>query len=129
MAFIPSSGGIPKNATQLPISGNDPTNTKTYIDTGLSGKQNISDMPKYKDYKNITLTANNSVLPFNHYVELDISDLSAHTVVALTLWGQSSYFPTTTTVGTQGDSFTSVRIYGYKNGSAPVTTNLRVYYI
>ena len=38
MAFIPSSGGIPKNATQLPISGNDPTDTKSYIDTGLSGK-------------------------------------------------------------------------------------------
>lgn len=38
MAFIPSSGGIPKNATQLPISANDPTDTKSYIDTGLSGK-------------------------------------------------------------------------------------------
>lgn len=32
MAFIPSSGGIPKNATQLPIAGNDPTDTKSYID-------------------------------------------------------------------------------------------------
>lgn len=37
MAFIPSSGGIPKNATQLPISGNDPTDTKSYIDGHVKG--------------------------------------------------------------------------------------------
>lgn len=30
---------IPENATELPISANDSTNTKTYIDMGLSGKQ------------------------------------------------------------------------------------------
>lgn len=36
--------GTVNTAELLPISGNDPTDTKTYIDTGLSGKQNtISD--------------------------------------------------------------------------------------
>ena len=40
---IEVSGTI-NTAELLPISGNDPTDTKSYIDTGLSGKQNtISD--------------------------------------------------------------------------------------
>ena len=33
---------IPENATELPISANDSTDTKEYIDTGLSGKANKS---------------------------------------------------------------------------------------
>ena len=41
---IEVSGTI-NTAELLPISANDPTDTKSYIDTGLSGKADTSDIP------------------------------------------------------------------------------------
>ena len=42
VAEILNKPTVPANATDLPISGNDTTDTKSYIDTGLSGKANKS---------------------------------------------------------------------------------------
>ena len=39
--YIKNKPTIPRYATDLPISSNDPTDTKTYIDTGLSGKTQV----------------------------------------------------------------------------------------
>lgn len=41
---------IPANASVLPISSNDSTNTKIYIDNGLMGKANTSDIPTVNDF-------------------------------------------------------------------------------
>lgn len=41
--YIKNKPTIPTNAELLPISSSDPTNTKDYIDTGLSGKADTSD--------------------------------------------------------------------------------------
>ena len=50
---------IPATASALPISANDPTDTKSYIDTGLSGKQDAL------NNQEITITPNASVLGSN----------------------------------------------------------------
>ena len=50
---------IVANATQLPISGIDSTNTKDYIDTGLSGKANTSDIPTVDN--SVSLSSTNPV--------------------------------------------------------------------
>ena len=43
--FIKNKPTIPTNAELLTISSSDPTNTKDYIDTKLSGKADTSDLP------------------------------------------------------------------------------------
>lgn len=44
-----------KNASNLPVSSSDPTNTKDYVDNGLSGKADSTDLPFVK-YQEIDVT-------------------------------------------------------------------------
>lgn len=48
--FIKNKPTIPTDATGLPISSSDTTNTKDYIDSGLSGKADTSAIPTRTDF-------------------------------------------------------------------------------
>lgn len=56
-----------KNASNLPVSSSDPTNTKDYIDNGLSGKADTSDIPTRADfirYADVTVGAVEFTTPY-----------------------------------------------------------------
>lgn len=57
---IEVSGTI-NTAELLPISGNDPTDTKTYIDTGLSGKQNTLTIDTVLSNSSTNVVQNNTI--------------------------------------------------------------------
>lgn len=65
---------IPANASMLPISGNDSTNTKTYIDTGLSGKTQVKVAKE-------TLTTNAS-----GFVQLNVAPKN---IIVLSAWSST----------------------------------------
>lgn len=50
--------GIPTNAEQLPIESGSATNTKSYIDSGLSGKADTSDIPTVTEITPVRYTTN-----------------------------------------------------------------------
>ena len=64
---IEVSGTI-NNASMLPISANDSTDTKTYIDTGLSGKQDKSTLLAdiFKKYSLTGTTNSNGDITFDY---------------------------------------------------------------
>lgn len=68
---IEVSGTI-NTAELLPISANDPTDTKSYIDTGLSGKADSSDIPTISDFiQFIDVSFNNVTIGGTGYVNIE----------------------------------------------------------
>ena len=65
--FIKNKPTIPTNAEQLPIESGSATNTKDYIDTGLSGKADTGDIPTRSDfirYDDVTIGAVEFTQPY-----------------------------------------------------------------
>lgn len=66
-----SVSGTINNASMLPISGNDSTDTKTYIDTGLSGKADNSDINNLYVVGTTDYTVTSALtVPANGYKEI-----------------------------------------------------------
>ena len=92
VAEILNKPTIPEHATDLPISSGDSTDTKTYIDTGLSGKADSNIVPKHTT-KTVTISANSYVSPFTAYGNISISDLSGYTIVGYMPYTNASTNP------------------------------------
>ena len=86
---------IPGNASVLPISASDSTNTKDYIDSGLSGKADSSDtytksevdslVPKYFDLMSNVQTADSGISPYSYYAQPEKTDGSIHQILSVTV--------------------------------------------
>lgn len=111
--------GTINNASLLPISANDTTNTKDYIDninTTLSGRNNI----KYYDLP-VTTENNSYVTPFSAYVSENLpSNLRTKTILSAQAVNDNSTNPTSV-------QFKNYTVYVYSRG--PLTTTIRVVYI
>ena len=114
--------GTINNAEMLPIQSGSATDTKSYIDTGLSGKVNTSDNYKWEDIS-IALTPNGNVSPYTHYGDASLTGLSANSKVV----GCACLTPSALTVPpTVAFNSTHQRVYCY--GYSANTYTIRVIY-
>lgn len=72
-------------ATNLPIESGSSTNTKDYIDSGLSGKADKTELVKYFDLTANVQTADSGISPFSYYAQPEKTDSNIHNILSVTV--------------------------------------------
>lgn len=112
------------NATNLPVSSSDPTDTKSYIDNGLQGKADSTALPSVK-YEEINVTLDNSgegtLFTTNKYV-VGIKDIPSDSLYV-------GYIVYCTGTLTKCKAFSRSALAFTSQGIVSMTRKIGVYYL
>ena len=108
------------NATNLPISDSDPTDTKTYIDSGLSGKADTSTVVKYFDLTASSTISDSGISPFSFYGQPTKTDSNIHNILSVTVIDTQFNNPAIAVLyGQSGSTFTFM-VYSARSGNVKI---------
>ena len=83
--YIKNKPTILTNAEQLPIESGSATNTKDYIDSGLSGKADKTELVKYFDLTVASTTSDSGISPFSYYGRNTKTDSTINNILSVTV--------------------------------------------
>ena len=128
--YIKNKPTIPTNAELLPISSINPTNTKDYIESGLSGKADTSttytktevDALVPKDFF-ITIgstTSDSGISPFSYYGQGTKTDANIHNILAVSVYDTQFNNPAIAVFyGVSGSTYTFMT-YSARSGNVRI---------
>lgn len=117
-------------ATLLPIESGSATNTKDYIDSGLSGKADTSTtytktevdglVPKYFDLTITSGTSDSGISPFSYYGRNSKTDANIHNILAVSVYDTQFNNPAITCFyGASGTTYTFI-VYSARSGNVKI---------
>ena len=122
--------GIASNADELPIESGSATNTKDYIDSGLSGKADSSTtytktevdnkVAKYFDLTITSGTSDSGISPFSYYGRNSKTDANIHNILAVFVYDTQFNNPALAVFyGQSGTTFTFM-VYSARSGNVKI---------
>ena len=112
--------GIPTNATNLPIESGSATNTKDYIDSGLSGKADTSTVVKYFDLTASSTVSDSGISPFSYYGQLTKTDSNIHNILSVSVIDTQFNNPAIAVLyGVSGSTYTFM-VYSARSGNVKI---------
>ena len=121
---------IPTNAELLPIQSGSATNTKDYIDSGLSGKADSSTtytktevdakVPKYFDLTASSTISDSGISPFSFYGQPTKTDSNIHNILSVAVIDTQFNNPAIAVLyGQSGSTFTFM-VYSARSGNVKI---------
>ena len=108
------------NASVMPISASDSTNTKDYIDSGLSGKADTSTVVKYFDLTASSTVSDSGISPFSFYGQPTKTDSNIHNILSVTVIDTQFNNPAIAVLyGQSGSTFTFM-VYSARSGNVKI---------
>lgn len=118
------------NASQMPIESGIATNTKDYIDTGLSGKADTSTtytktevdnlVPKYFDLTASSTVSDSGISPFSFYGQPTKTDSNIHNILSVTVIDTQFNNPAIAVLyGVSGNVYTFM-VYSARSGNVKI---------
>ena len=117
-------------AEMLPIESGSSTNTKAYIDSGLSGKADTSDtytktevdakVPKYFDLTVSSSVSDSGISPFSYYGQSTKTDSNIHNILSVTVIDTQFNNPAIAVLyGVSGSTYTFM-VYSARSGNVKI---------
>ena len=107
-------------ATNLPIESGSATNTKDYIDSGLSGKADTSTVVKYFDLTASSTVSDSGISPFSFYGQPTKTDSNIHNILSVTVIDTQFNNPAIAVLyGQSGSTFTFM-VYSARSGNVKI---------
>lgn len=118
------------NATEIPISSDSATNTKDYIDSGLSGKADSSTtytktevdnkVAKYFDLTASSTTSDSGISPFSFYGQIAKTDSNIHNILSVSVIDTQFNNPAIAVLyGASGNVYTFM-VYSARSGNVKI---------
>ena len=108
------------NAVSLPIESGSATNTKDYIDSGLSGKADTSTVVKYFDLTASSTVSDSGISPFSFYGQPTKTDSNIHNILSVTVIDTQFNNPAIAVLyGQSGSTFTFM-VYSARSGNVKI---------
>lgn len=118
------------NAQALPITSGSTTNTKDYIDSGLSGKADTSTtytktevdnlVPKYFDLTANVQTADSGISPFSYYAQPEKTDSNIHNILSVTVIDTNFNNPAIAVFYSVSENVYKFMIYSARTGNVKI---------
>ena len=112
---------IPTNAELLPIDALHPNdNTKDYIDSGLSGKADKTELVKFFDLTASSTISDGGISPFSYYGQPTKTDSNIHNILSVTVIDTQFNNPAIAVLyGQSGSTFTFM-VYSARSGNVKI---------
>jgi len=107
-------------ATNLPIESGSATNTKDYIDSGLSGKADKTELVKFFDLTASSTTSDSGISPFSYYGQPTKTDSNIHNILSVTVIDTQFNNPAIAVLyGVSGNVYTFM-VYSARSGNVKI---------
>ena len=118
--YIKNKPTIPTNAELLPIESGSATNTKDYIDSGLSGKADKTELVKFFDLTASSTISDSGISPFSFYGQPTKTDSNIHNILSVTVIDTQFNNPAIAVLyGQSGSTFTFM-VYSARSGNVKI---------
>lgn len=108
------------NATEIPIESGSATNTKSYIDSGLSGKADKTELVKFFDLTASSTVSDSGISPFSYYGQPTKTDSNIHNILSVTVIDTQFNNPAIAVLyGQSGSTFTFM-VYSARSGNVKI---------
>ena len=122
--------GIASNANELPIESGSATNTKDYIDSGLSGKADTTTtytksevdnkVAKFFDLTASSTTSDSGISPFSYYGQIAKTDSNIHNILSVSVIDTQFNNPAIAVLyGISGNVYTFM-VYSARSGNVKI---------
>ena len=112
--------GIASNADELPIESGSATTTKDYIDSGLSGKADKTELVKFFDLTASSTTSDSGISPFSYYGQIAKTDSNIHNILSVSVIDTQFNNPAIAVLyGVSGNVYTFM-VYSARSGNVKI---------
>ena len=111
---------IPTNAELLPIESGSATNTKDYIDNGLSGKADKTELVKHFDLTTSSTVSDSGISPFSYYGQSTKTDSNIHNILSVTVIDTQFNNPAIAVLYGQSGSTYTFMVYSARSGNVKI---------
>lgn len=113
--------GTINTGDMLPISASQSTTmTKSYIDTGLSGKADTSTIVKYFDLTISSTTADSGISPFSYLGSGTKTDANINNIIAVTVYDTQYNNPAIAVFYSVSGSTYTFMVYSARSGNVKI---------
>lgn len=112
--------GTINNAEMLPIESGSPTNTKEYIETGLQGKADKTELVKFFDLTITSSTSDSGISPFSYYGNSNKTDANIHNILAVSVIDTQFNNPAITALYSISGTTYNFIVYSARSGNVKI---------
>lgn len=111
---------VPRAATEIPIESGSATNTKAYIDSGLSGKADKTELVKHFDLTTSSTVSDSGISPFSYYGQSTKTDSNIHNILSVTVIDTQFNNPAIAVLYGQSGSTYTFMVYSARSGNVKI---------